>query len=224
MKRFLILLAIATSVLFVPGGMVCAASFINGSFEQSTTYPEAIVNFVGLPPGNTAINGWTVLSTNLDYIGTLWVAEDGARSLDLNGNDVGGIAQTFDTVAGHRYQVSFYLAGNPAGLPTVKTIEVAATDNAAMDYFFDVTGHSFASMGWTQEFYHFSASGSSVTLSFTSLSTTPSGANAYYGPALDNVSVTDLGISTTAVPEPTTMLLFGSGLLGLWGSRKKLKK
>jgi hypothetical protein len=26
------------------------------------------------------------------------------------------------------------------------------------------------------------------------------------------------------VPEPTTMLLLGSGLLGLWGFRKKLKK
>ena len=29
---------------------------------------------------------------------------------------------------------------------------------------------------------------------------------------------------TTAVPEPTTMLLFGTGLLGLWGARRKFKK
>jgi hypothetical protein len=38
--------------------------------------------------------------------------------------------------------------------------------------------------------------------------------------AISHVSI----FGTTPVPEPTTMLLLGSGLLGLWGFRRKFKK
>jgi len=32
------------------------------------------------------------------------------------------------------------------------------------------------------------------------------------------------GSATTPVPEPSTMLLLSSGLIGLWGLRRKFKK
>ncbi len=37
-------------------------------------------------------------------------------------------------------------------------------------------------------------------------------------------TMTPLTVDTSAVPEPATMLRLGSGLLVLWGARKKFKK
>ncbi len=44
------------------------------------------------------------------------------------------------------------------------------------------------------------------------------------GPPPYDFQLSANGVSASAVPEPTTMLLLGSGLLGLWGARKKFKK
>ena len=108
MKRFW--LAARVLVLgFV--GTAFAAPFQNGSFEVGT--PTADPCNVALPIGSTAITGWTVIAGNIEYITHCWTPSEGARSLDLVGNgNIGGVQQTFDTVVGATYQVSFDLAGN----------------------------------------------------------------------------------------------------------------
>ena len=80
----------------------------NGSFEIGPD-PDP---YLPLDPGSTAITGWTITRDQIDYV-AYWVDADGERSLDLNGSlGVGGIAQTFSTIAGQQYLVSFALAGN----------------------------------------------------------------------------------------------------------------
>src|SRR5271169_382428 len=102
-----------------------AAPFQNGSFENGSVDPDG--SFVTLAVGSMQITGWTVVAGNIDYIGAYWVASNGARSLDLVGNqNVGGVAQTFDTISGATYQVSFDMAGNPAGPPTIKPLTASA--------------------------------------------------------------------------------------------------
>lgn len=176
-----------------------AAAFVNGDFESGVDTGSEFVTL-----NSTGVDGWTVLSGTIDYIGGYWTAGSGDRSIDLNGSSAAVLAQTFDTVVGLTYTVEFLLAGNPVGGPALKTLEVAASGNAAQQYSFDTTGYSQSNMGWMNYFYVFTADSEATTLSFASLTD-----GQYHGPALDAVSV-------TAVPEPATwaMLLGGFAFIG----------
>ena len=161
-----------------------AAQFQNGSFENAGVDPDG--SFVTLAQGDTQITGWTVVSGDIDYIGGYWAASNSARSLDLVGDqNIGGIQQTFNTIPGAAYQVSFDMAGNPAGPPTIKPLQVSA-GAAVQNYTFDTTGKSVSNMGWVTNQFTFTASGLATTLTFTSDTT---GQGCCYGAALDNVHV-----------------------------------
>ena len=181
-------LAVVASVVLA--GSALAAGFTNGSFEDGswTATGTGYENLVAGTPSASYIPGWTVTAGNIDWIQGFWTSEDGLRSLDLSGYNAGAISQTFDTTVGATYFVSFWLAGNPDAGPAVKTMTVGtdASGSPVTTYTFDTTGHSDSSMGWTLEGYSFTASAGSTTLTFTSLTDT----NA--GPALDNVSVTQV--------------------------------
>jgi choice-of-anchor C domain-containing protein len=175
---------------------VCAqaAPFQNGSFEDPAALnPGAFVN---LPAGSTAVTGWTVVgSGGVDYIGSYWNASAGARSIDISGGGGAGsgVQQTFDTVAGTSYTVSFDLSGNTDCAPVIKSLEVNATPGGAVQaYSHDTTGTSLPNIPWTTQQYTFTATSAATTLSFTTPSTSAC------GPALDNVVVA--ANATAAVP------------------------
>jgi choice-of-anchor C domain-containing protein len=180
----------------------------NGSFENSSL--GSGFDFVELSTDSTAINDWKVTSGGIDYINTHWQNSHGNFSLDLSRLEAGSIAQTFVTQPGSQYSVSFDLAGNPFGNPTVKTLRLSA-GGSSHDFNFDVTGKTSENMGWLSKTFSFVASGNSTTLSFASLD------NTAHGPALDNVVVTAVPWETDALPVVGSTVLLG---FGLWCKNK----
>jgi choice-of-anchor C domain-containing protein len=142
-----------------------------------------------------------VTGFSIDYNGAPWAASDGSRTLDLDGRDavLSGVEQTFATVAGKVYVVSFDLSGNPGGLPAIKRLRVSV-DGVTHDYQHDSSGQNMSALTWQSLSFSFVASGSSATLVLTSLQETPNS----WGPMIDRVSVTE------APPAPC-LYSFSSG-------------
>lgn len=189
-----------------------AAAFSNGSFESfegaaNATCSGGFVNCGQFNVGNPGITGWTVGGDSVDLVGLLWEAADGGWSVDLNGVGAGTLSQTFDTVAGTTYRVSFDIGGNFYGGPSVKT-GTASVDDTVLPLSFDIGGSTAANMGWQRRSFEFTAADTSSTLRFFSTV----GGDA--GLALDNVQV-------TAVPEPQTMALWLAGLAALLLRRRR---
>ncbi|HUK31703.1 MAG TPA: choice-of-anchor C family protein [Candidatus Acidoferrum sp.] len=190
MRYMILLLGLIVSLAF-QASQTPANLIVNGSFEQASVTPPS---YQDLPPGSTAIKGWTATG-HIDYVAGLWQASDGKHSLDLEGSAcntrsttdcLGGVKQTFATVAGQKYDVTFDLAGNPFGAPAVKTLKVSAA-GAPQNFTFTVTGHNAASMGWKTQHWTFTAAAATTTLEFDSADSVTNLSG--WGPVLDNVIV-----------------------------------
>ncbi|MBN8849414.1 MULTISPECIES: choice-of-anchor C family protein [unclassified Sphingomonas] len=207
--RKILVLTTAAVALALPAG-ANAAAFVNGSFEDGVA-PGVYTTVAG--GDSSSIAGWTVTGNSVDYVGSYWPAQDGSRSIDLNGNAQGGIEQTFDTVAGTLYSVTFWLAGNTDGAPVTKSVLVGASGNDGKLVTFDSSAFDRGDMGWAKYSYNFVAQNASTTLSFASQDAGP------FGAALDNVSLLIGG----GVPEPATWGLMILGFGGIAGAMRRRK-
>lgn len=190
LRAHVIALWFALTVLFLGSAQLASAQVMNGSFEAGDD-PGSYSTII---PGDTDITGWTVTVGSVDYIGTYWQAAEGARSIDLNGTEAGAISQTIPTVIGAKYDVTFYISGNPDGGPSLKELAVGATGVAPQNYSYDTAaeGNTKADMKWSSRTYSFLATGVSTTLTFESL------IDGAFGPALDNISI----VETLPPPPP----------------------
>ncbi len=96
----------------IAGDGCSATCTVESGFTCSTLAPLPIADgsFESASPGTGS--AWEVVSGNVDWVsgsafGNCMPAGSGAYSIDLNGSQQGVIAQSFTTVAGTRYAVSF---------------------------------------------------------------------------------------------------------------------
>ncbi len=213
-----------------------AAAFVSLCFIFSTpAFANLLANgdFSVSPPGNgcaagvTSIPGWSVTSGNIDLLSASppncpgAAAPDGTTYyVDLTGSfaedgqsDVGTIAQSFSTVVGSSYHVSFYFGGNSqwqyTGYPNdgpVKSMAALLDGSLMNTYSVDTAGASYTNAQWQLEDFNFTALSPVTTLSFASLNGI--GSPSDYGAFLADVQV-------DSVPEPASLALFGTGILGL---------
>ncbi|MFE7130094.1 choice-of-anchor C family protein [Streptomyces sp. NPDC057638] len=181
--------AIATAALLAGAGVSSGAAasappanrFHDGSFE----YPRAPANlFTPYFPGQD-IGPWSVTLGAVDLIGAgTWQAAEGDQSIDLNGTSA--VSQTFTTTPRAAYTVTYALAGNPTGAtPAVKTGKVLIDGQEFQDFSFDVTGTTYAAMGYVRRQFTFVAGSAATTIAFVS-TTGPTAPN---GPVIDDVCI-----------------------------------
>jgi choice-of-anchor C domain-containing protein len=201
----------AAIYLCLMAGLAKGQTVVNGSFEVGIGIPSTSIQ---LNAGDsTSLPGWTVTSGTIDYIGTLWPAGSGSRSVDLTGSSSGTIEQMITGFTpGQNYQLSFLMAANTEGGPTIKSLQVSM-DATSQTFTFNGSGYSNENMGWSLRTMDFTATSTTMALDFKGLQT------GLYGAALDAVTI-------TPVPEPGTMGLLGSAALicSFGAIRRRIKK
>ena len=203
--------------LCAAAGGASAQTIVNGGFEDPA-FADNAWHFVYTT--GTQLTGWSQHATNGTVLfkgGYMPVAEgQQAVQLEAPGD---WISQSFATVAGEHYQLSFELSAYGTGrpwCPCTSIVEVGIDSTW--------TTFSGSSEGYSFETLAFTAGSDSTTLTFRN----PAEPSAYGNyPQLDDVSVVQLWNETplriaAPVPEPETYALLAGGLVLLrWRTARR---
>ncbi|MFO0455309.1 MAG: Ig-like domain-containing protein, partial [Planctomycetota bacterium] len=146
-----------------------------------------------------SFGGWTVTAGTVDLVKSYWdPPPTGGQSVDTSGTTVGTIEQTLTTVAGNTYELFFYMTSGLTGANTRSlTLNVGGQ---TQDFTVTTTSaHTYSTMEWTAQYYTFTATSSSTTISFTGQTTN-------WGAAIGAVVVTN-----TTAAQGTDILDGGNG-------------
>lgn len=204
------ILSLAAAVFLMSGTAQAANLIIDGDFVNAPT-SGGYTTYTSV----SSFGPWNVTSGSVDLINTYWQspsAVPNGGSVDMDGLSPGTITQNFVAPAGN-YALTFDLSGNPDGQPSTKTLQVTV-GSVTQTYTYTIGTNSHGNMQYAPETLDFTSPGGGLTLTFASLDT-----NSPYGPVVGDVSV------LSATPLPAALVLFGSGLFGLFlVARRRLAK
>jgi len=174
---------------------------------------------VGLAP-KTASGGAPV-GLEVRQSGVAGTAEDGKHFIELDGNQNDMISQSLKTVAGHEYQISFYVADRPdqsaaflatsGGYGYSIASTIPGVPGGPYTLYSGASDTGTFGTKWVEESFDFTAISTSTKFSIWATGTSDS-----LGTSFDN-------FQAVAVPEPATLGLFAAGIavLGLSARRRR---
>jgi hypothetical protein len=211
MKRtLLVVLTMVALILCLT--MVAHASLVeNGSFETGNFVPGPNA-CMSLTVGSTELTGWSIVNGEVGW-GTTpnpygAMASDGIHFVNLRGcyaTEYGGVSQAITTTENQMYRLSFdlYAGGGANWGPSTVLVNV---DNSSFYFTADWSTEYY----WSPFILNFIAESTITPISFIAASDA-------HNISIDNVSV-------APVPLPATILLFGTGVACLAGTKIKRRR